>query len=186
MKPGPEFPTSESLEREAFLENLMEGTWLGAPIRFIEMIDWFGAVWTHDYGDPEPLANMIREGSEIPSEFSAVVADIVAGRRKPNRKGEAKLSVTGRERFVLALVAYVLLKVAERERTKGEFPGTEQLGYAGMADRYKLEPAEAKKLASRVRRESLQVVAEEHGVKPATLESWGWDLGKRIKNWPNI
>lgn len=58
---------------------------------------WFCAVWAFDYDDPEPLSKLIRT-QPIPDELRNLIADIVLGQRKPNKKAAVKTKIPAAKR----------------------------------------------------------------------------------------
>jgi hypothetical protein len=63
-----------------------------------DKLRWVGAIVAFDYGDPEPLGAMIASEA-IPDEIRQVIASIVVGSRKPNRRAAAKSKISAAERI---------------------------------------------------------------------------------------
>lgn len=68
--------------------------------------EWAFAVRAYHAGEPESLESMLRGGAPIPPEVRALVADVVAGTVKANRRGKGKrtaLSLRDREQIAASL-----------------------------------------------------------------------------------
>lgn len=71
--------------------------------------DWAFAVRAFHAGEPEYLASMVRGGLALPPEVSSLMADVLAGDIKVNRRGKGKKSALGlrdREQIAEALAGY--------------------------------------------------------------------------------
>lgn len=75
-----------------------------APARMCKLFNWVAALDAWDYCDPEPLSKMI-EFHSIPPEFMKIVADIISGKRKQNKRGAAKLKSVPPDQRMLVAVA---------------------------------------------------------------------------------
>ena len=53
------------------------------------------AIWCWDRGEPQFLAHVISTGHVVPPALALVVWDIIAGRRKVNRRAAAKFKAGG-------------------------------------------------------------------------------------------
>jgi hypothetical protein len=74
---------------------------LDVPPRMNELWEWVNAIYAYDFGDREPIAELVKAG-EIPKEFRLTVANIIAGTREPNYKAGAKLKIPAREGMKVA------------------------------------------------------------------------------------
>ncbi|WP_233078826.1 hypothetical protein [Rheinheimera soli] len=92
----------------------LDGFWLDlAPERMCVLFNWVAALEAWDYCDPEPLSKMIAIHT-IPPEFMEIVASIVSGTRRPNKKGAAKLrGVLPSQRMFVAATILALRTIPE-------------------------------------------------------------------------
>ena len=63
------------------------------PKDFFDNWRWVVAVDAYDYGDTEPLTQLLASEREYPENVRVVLADIVAGKRKPSKKRSAHAKI---------------------------------------------------------------------------------------------
>jgi hypothetical protein len=143
----------------------------------METWDWFVAIAAFDFGDREPLAELLREES-VPPEYAAAVADIVAGKRKPNLKAAAKLRIPAAERMEVAMFQ----SQAQFMHQRFQHPETVD----SMADEAGIEPIAMKRQLEAFKRKVLQADADSLGVSIKTLEDLRREFHERISRWPVV
>jgi len=158
-----------------------------APPRLNECWDWFGAVWAFDYGDPGPLSALVRSG-QIPLEFNDVVADIVSGIRKPNKKAAAKAKIPPSERANLAATLSSMYGLIETIKW-----GTWELdrqhlkpGAITIADRLGVEPVDVLQELKADRDGVIADACRSFSVSQETLENLMREARQRIARWPSV
>ena len=147
-----------------------------APARMLELWQWVGAVCAFDYGDPQPLADLLRSGDPIPAEFRGAIADIVAGVRKPNRKAGAKLKTPAAKRMSIASTVDLLLSMMRAQRANSE----------AMGDFNAMEPIDIVRGLEEQMRRVYQGTADYLGVSVETVEEIVRDMRARVARWPVV
>ncbi len=141
---------------------------------------WFSAVWAFDYDDPAPLADLIRE-RPIPDELKSLVADIVSGKRKPNKKAAAKAKIPANQRANIFYRYWV-----DRLLTEASKKLSVRLLEADTI-RYKLTPIEPIEIVRDIEsdgRKMLEELQELYGAGPDTLKALRSEGKTRMKEWP--
>lgn len=72
------------------------------PSRMNDLWEWVVALDSWDYCDPEPLSELLLKKQTIPAEFLQPLADIIFGKRKPNKRAASKLKIPARDRMKIA------------------------------------------------------------------------------------
>lgn len=159
------------------------------PDRLREVWPWFAALWAFDYGDPLPLVDLIRNGS-IPAEFVGAVADIVAGRRKPNLRAAAKAKIPAAERAEVATLLSVSFGFRESIKyraspehyaVQGVKPGATAISY-----RSQREPIEIMRSADKLGRKVIDTASKRYGVSHETIENLLREAKERLARWPSV
>ena len=165
--------------------NLIWSAMTEAPPRLNECWDWFGAVWAFDYGDPGPLSALVLAG-QIPPEFQPVVADIIAGKRKPNRKAAAKAKIPPAERGNLVAALSHMYDLIESIKWRTWARDGLKPGVTSIADRLGAEPIEILQKLKADRDEIIAVACRSFGVSSETLENLMREARERIAKWPTV
>jgi hypothetical protein len=139
-----------------------------------ELWEWVCAAAAHDFGDPGPMAAMLRS-EPLPAEFRAMVADIVSGaralpKRAPGLAPGERLKIAAALQVVTGLTD-AIRKSPDRERT---------------ADRLKMEPIEIVREMEQEKRAIRAEAAADLGVSVETVENLVRDLRRRIDRWPVV
>ena len=143
--------------------------------------NWIIAIDAWDYCDASILAEMLQR-HPIPFELQPVIAEIVTGKRKQNRKAAAKLKIPAGHRLIIAGL-YATLKedvidATLKRKTLHDYHDTAEQRAIEVSDyRRKLQEA-----GQRFKNE----LAENAGISTETLENLYEELRKKIKNYPNI
>jgi hypothetical protein len=138
--------------------------------------DWLCATAAYDAGDPRPLSDLIRKGRRMPAPFRVALADIVSGRRLPNRKAAAKALIRPAHRLKLAICVYEgLLSMDMVKRNAHEHASNERV-----------EPIDIVRLAESKARLLISRIARELGVSEHTVRSLIRDLRKRLDRYPIV
>jgi hypothetical protein len=156
------------------------------PSRLHELWPWFAAVWSFDYGDPAPLAELIRAG-DVPIEFRVAVADIAQGIRKPNLRAAAKAKIPASERAKLAASISVILGLRDSIKFRALGPNESlRPGAVSVGDYCQQEPIEVMREADERGREIMLMAAEEFRVSLETIENLMREARDRLSRWPVV
>lgn len=153
------------------------------PPRLQELWEWFSAVCAYDYGDPNPLADLVRDERPVPTEFAGAIADVIAGTRRPNRKAGAKAKVAPAERMKIAgslSVVLGLLDLFHRGRVDGD------LSAGFIASRDRQETIEIVRSLEEEARRAIAESARELGVNTETVENLLREMRARVRRWPAV
>lgn len=137
---------------------------------------WICAIDAYDYNDSEPLSKLIRETEQIPTMFKDVIADIVQGERRPNKKAAAKLKLPASERMQIAGTLSGVLGIVEAFKR----------GLNGVADKQSKEPIDVLRELEADARIIMIEAASDLNVSLETLENLLRDFRKKIEDWPNV
>ena len=156
---------------------------INIPIRMNDLWDWVVALDAWDYCDPDPLSKLIIK-EQIPEEFLKVIADIVSGKRKPNKKGASKLKIPAKERMEIAGSISTVLGLIDLIKYKAIYP--EGIGVVGIGARKGEEPIDVKRELESEARELMQSCCKDLNVSQETVENLLRDLRKKINMWPVV
>lgn len=122
---------------------------------------WPLAIREHDEGKPDKLAELLASDLEITPEARAVVAEIVAGKRKFDRRGQHRAKITpAREREAVRDLEH-LREIRDM-----------YLEDAGkIAEKRQREPAEVRAWVERHYRKGVAALAARYGISARTLEN---------------
>lgn len=148
-----------------------------------ELWHWIVAVDAYDYCDPEPLSDLIVK-EQIPTEFIQAVANIISGKRKPNKKAASKLKIPARERMKIAGAISVNLGLIDGFKFDAINP--EGIGVTGIGAREGREPIDVKRDLESEARELMHSCCENLNISQETLENLLRDMRKKIKMWPDV
>jgi len=138
---------------------------------------WICAIDAYDYNDTAPLSKLIRESEQIPEMFRVVIAGIVQGERRPNKKAATKLKLPASERMKIAGSLSLVLGLIDAFKYQ-------DLG--GLADRQAKEPIDVMRELEADAREIMIKAANDLNVSVETIENVLRDLRKKIEDWPNV
>jgi len=142
--------------------------------------NWMASIDAWDYCDSKSLSEMILN-HQIPDELRHVIASIIRGERKQNKRGAAKLKIDADQRMIVAAVSLGLLLLPEAVLSKRTRPT-----YLDVADVECLEPIELKRRYEYVLKEVYMDIASSCEVSVETLENLLRELKEKIKKYPNI
>lgn len=143
--------------------------------------NWIIAIDAWDYCDPSLLGEMLSR-HPIPIELRPVIASIITGERKQNKRAAAKLKTPAGHRLIWAGI-YAELKEGVIDATLAR---KTMHDYHDKADKMGIEPVELQSiLRDRARKFDVEV-AELAGVSVETLKNTYLELRNKIKNYPNI
>ncbi len=142
---------------------------------------WVVAIDAWDYCDPEMLATIIVE-EPIPEEFKPIVADIISGKRKPNKKAAAKLKIPARERMRIAF--FISVELGMIDVSKYDVIHPEGKGVVGIGAKYGMEPIDVQRRLEKQARDIIRHYSEEFNVSQETIENLLRDLRKKMETWP--
>lgn len=143
--------------------------------------NWIIAIDAWDYCDPTLLGEMLSR-HPIPPELRPVIASIITGERKQNKRAEAKLKTPAGHRLIWAGI-YAELKegVIDATLARRTIPD-----YHETADKMGIEVIDLQKRYRERAKEFDSKMAELAGVSVETLKSTYLELRNKIKNYPNI
>jgi len=146
---------------------------------------WVCAVDAWDYCHPQPLADMVKSGP-VPEELRPIIAAIVNGERKPNRKAAAKLKIPAEERMEIAGGISVVLGLIEAIKFQGVQEPYSGKGAVMLGDRDAREPCEVLRELEGEARKMIEDSAKELDVSIETVENLLRDLRSKMKHYPDI
>jgi hypothetical protein len=147
------------------------------PSRMRDLWPWVVALDAWDYGDVEPLAELVNTSEILPPEFAPVIAKIISGKRKQKRNASKLKIKPARERMSIAI------QLSSRIALFNFF----QFGaLEGMADRQGIEPIEVKKDIQEKTRQVVKNASTDLGISTETIENLLRDFRKKINDWPSV
>lgn len=154
---------------------------------------WLCAVDAFDHCHPDALADLIR-AEPIPEPLRPVVAAIVAGQRKPNKRAAARLKIPASERMRIAgsLSAVLgLIDVIKRKAIDSTDPDLAGLRGVSMLaacpERGQgREPVEILRELEAEAQTLVQDTAQHFGVSIETVENLLRDMRAIIAEYPNV
>jgi len=138
---------------------------------------WVCALDAYDFDDPEPLSELITVSEQIPKMLRQAVADVIQGKRKPNKKAAAKLKLPASERMKFAGTVSCLLSIVDAFKY-GDLDG--------VADRLSIEPIDALRGLEDDAREIIKQASDDFGISIETTENLLRDFRRKIEYWPNV
>ena len=145
---------------------------------------WVVAIDAYDHCDSEPLLKLIAKEQKIPKEFAQAIADIISGKRKPNKRAASKLKIPARERMEIAAGISIILGLIDVFKHTAVYP--EGVGVIGIAARDCREPIDVKRELEGEARELMQYCCKDLNVSQETLENLLRDMRKKINMWPVV
>ena len=149
---------------------------------FRSCIKWIGAIDSWDHCDGELLAGLIIN-EDIPVKLKPIIANIVSGKRKQNKKAAVSLKVPASERVYIAHDLLILLGLIDE--LKSARTGEQSL-LEWSADKNGIEPIESQRWLQEQAREIKKDAADQLGVTVATVESLLSDVKQKQENYPDI
>jgi hypothetical protein len=140
--------------------------WAGAPVwaRFAGYPQaWEHALREYDLGRPEKLGELVASGFQMTPEARAAVADIVAGKRKPDLRGKHRAKLPD------ALKAQAIRHLERLREVRRIYREDADI----IADKRGKEPSQVLAWIERQYRIGLAHIAAKFGVSPRTVENWG-------------
>jgi hypothetical protein len=138
---------------------------------------WSGALVAFDFCDPSLLADLVAS-EPVPEDLRPVIAAIISGERKPNKKKAAPSKVEAAERFHAGAVVCAVMDLID-DLNHPAITGP-------AADRMGIEPIEAVNRLNRHREKAYQVAQDTLGVSRETVEELVRDYRKKLQDWPNV
>ena len=134
---------------------------------------WIAAIVAWDFCDPAMLGDMIASEA-TPPELRPVIAAIITGERKPNRRAAAKSKVPATERFHIGQV----LDAIEGLRRSGNL--------GDLADRAALEPGDLVRRLNQYGARFYEVAEKNLGVSRETAENLVREYRAAMNNYPRV
>jgi hypothetical protein len=152
---------------------------ISIPSRLNQLWPWFNAVCSWDWGEPVPLAELIRS-EPVPDEFRQAVADIVVGKRKRKRNWQKGL-IPAAERMQIAGSVSLIVDLCRIIRTE-----TVE-GLEGISNRLgNVDPIDIVRTCEATARRAQLEAADQLGVSVETIENLLREMRARIDRWPVV
>jgi hypothetical protein len=145
----------------------------GLNPEFFNQWEWVAAVVAYDWGDPQPLATLVRERETLPDNVRVVLADIVAGERKPDEKKISQATVKGADRMAAGRWAWVLSITREFSNKNA----------SEKADP-RVEPADFIQALNEKNRRQRKQTADKYGISLDTLDELRREFQRKLESWP--
>lgn len=143
--------------------------------------NWIVAIDAWDYCDHSLLTEMLNR-HPIPFELQPVIADIVSGKRKQNKKAAAKLKIPAGHRMIIAGLYYDLKTLVFDATLKRETLHD----YHEKAEKLGIEVVELQRSLQNAARNFKQKWADSAGISIDALENMVDSIREKIKNYPHI
>jgi predicted DNA-binding protein (UPF0251 family) len=138
---------------------------------------WSGAMVAFDYCDPKPLSDLVAS-EPVPDKLRPVIAAIISGERKPDKRKAAHSKVDAAERFRIGAVLAAVLDTID-DMNHPAITGS-------AADRMGIEPRQAIDRLNMYREKAYQVAEENLGVSRETAKKLARDYRKKVQDWPDV
>lgn len=143
--------------------------------------NWIIAIDAWDYCDPSLLGEILSR-HPIPIELRPVIASIITGERKQNKRAAAKIKIPAGHRLIIAGL-YATLKEDVIDAT---LKRTTLHDYHDTAEQRGIEVSDYRREVQEDGQKLKNEWAESAGISTETLENLYLELRKKIKNYPNI
>lgn len=158
---------------------------------FSQNLSWIIAFDAWDFNDPLPLEELIRSGQEVPPELRFIIADIIGGKRKPNKKAAVKLKVPPAERMNMAAALSAvlgLIDILKYDELPNVFdPDTPpRKSTERAADVRATETVFVYRELEGKAREAVDSAVAHFGISVETVENILRDFRKKMENYPNV
>ena len=161
--------------------------------RFNEVIEWVAAFDAFDFCDPMPLERLLRSDQEIPPELRPALADIISGKRQPNKKAAIKLKVPAADRLMIAAHVSVLLGIIDMAKHEFSFdpimsddPADRGRAVELRANQRRVEVSQEVALTDQLREEPYEIVMNHFCISRETVENMVRSLREKMRDYPNI
>ena len=158
------------------------------PLAMQDAWTWVVAIDAYDYNHRQPLADLVAS-EPVPDELRPIVAAIIAGDRKPNLRGAAKLKLPAAERMQIAASLMAVMEIVDTLKYEAiDITGTEpDLRGASMFEIVKGGTAGGimRHLEGEAKR-AVEIATDQYGVSVETIENLLRDLRSKMKAYPNI
>lgn len=117
-------------------------------------------IWSWDRGEPQFLADVVASGYVCPRQLAPVLGDILAGRRKLNKKAAAKYKLSSMKAAIAACQLATVINIAKTQQGNAE----------DLGDQWGVEPSEAIAASQGALRRAKAELAAEAGISVESLE----------------
>lgn len=162
-------------------------------------LEWIIALDAFDHDDRKPLANLVIQ-KPIPDELRPVIAKVISGERKPNRKAAAKLGIPANERMQIAASLADVIDIFDDMKKGDDYIDTSIEGWGEypppLESRRKLIDITAEKngtepiyLVRRLEgavRKTKQIAASNLGVSIETVENIVREYREKMRKYPDV
>ena len=138
---------------------------------------WTAALMAFDYCDPTPLSALI-ESDAIPLEIRGIIASIIIGNRKPNKRAAAKSKVPPNERFQIGATIGGLLEVIADMK--------HPVITENYADKKGVEPKDAIIHLNKMIDDVYNRAVVKLAISRETVENLVREWRKKRREWPNV
>jgi hypothetical protein len=147
---------------------------------------WLAAIFAFDFGDAEPLGELLRVEAP-PPEFRCAVADIVTGRRLQNKKAAAKMKLKPAFALNIGWTALLGIRAWRQLFAHGASPGS---GYRNafeeLASAKGIEPLVLRRRLEARSREHRDIAADALEISKESLEKLMREVRRRVDAWPVV
>ena len=158
---------------------------------------WIAALDAYDFGEPEPLSCMIESDDPIPEELRPALANIISGKRPPNKRAAAKLKMKPWDRMMVAFTVSAILglidAIKQNSIVKVEDMNDNDLNTLEVirsldlwADHEAQEMIDSIRFLEGLQRRVVARMAHGTGVSVETIENVVRDLRRKIENYPDV
>ena len=138
---------------------------------------WSGAMVAFDYCDRQPLSDLVAS-EPVPEKLRPVIASIISGERKPDKRKAAHAKVDAAERFRVGVVLAAILDTID------------DMNYPAItgpaADRRGIEPRQAVDRLNMHRERAYHAAQCNLSVSRETVENLVRDYREKVRNWPDV
>ncbi len=157
--------------------------------RFFSAFAWIVALDCFDFGDPEPLTELLADtNTDVPPDIRLPLSHIISGARKPDLKAAAKMKIPGGKRLQLAQIIAAGLQMIEYLK-RGQVPNQNgqliKLNDA-FADAQRIEPINHIRKQENASNNVIQRMASDWNVSDGTIRNLVRDLRFFYSNFPDI
>jgi len=133
------------------------------------------------------------DSEPAPEEIRPIIAEIVRGNRKPNKKAAAKLKLPAEERMKIAgsvSVCLGLIDALKFDAIDAKFPGLRGASYLAESEhargRIDREPVEIVRNLEGESRNVYEMGADDLGVSTETIEDLVRDMRRKMESFPSL
>ncbi len=149
-----------------------------------ELWPWIVAVHAFDHGDASLLEKLTRT-RPAPDEMRPVLADIIAGARRPDQRSTSREKIPARERLPYAASVSCVIELIDVMRFRAINDPSDGLkpGITSIAARKGVEPLQVSDWLIEERRQVIAEAARDCSVSEATIRNLLREFRAAVKEW---